>query len=98
MLPSKLNKTIIVPYLIMILSMKQTSHLENVEVGANGLAFAQDFYNTHAIEIILLLAKKMKTNLGAQKQQVEKIPVPAARHSTRLHEKELRTYEDIEDE
>ena len=39
----------------------------------------------------------MKTKLGPKKQQVEKVPVPAIRHSTRLQDKELRTYEDIDD-
>ena len=69
-MPSKLFETVVLPYLVMILTMQQTAigllpdeegeyqmpvivsrffnqHLHELEAGANGLAFAQDFYNTH---------------------------------------------------
>ena len=69
-LATKLFETVVLPYLVMILTMQQTAigllpdedgqyqmpevvskyfsqHLHNLETGANGLAFAQDFYNTH---------------------------------------------------
>ena len=112
-----------------------TSHIETLEVGANGLAFAQDFYNTHVMywqeskgylpaelkkyftqiqknacsnkrevevtpvqEGCFVASKKMKTNSGTTKQQVEKAPLHGTRHSIRLQDKELRTYEDIDDE
>ena len=65
-LSSKLFETVVLPYLVMILTMQQTSigllpddegeyempevvskkimqHLQGLEAGANGLAFAQDF-------------------------------------------------------
>ena len=69
-LSSKLYESVVLPYLVMILSMQQTAigllpddegqyempefvskffmkHLHGLEAGANGLAFAQDFYHTH---------------------------------------------------
>ena len=69
-LSSKLYETVIMPYLVMILTMQQVAidllpdnegeyqmpesvskyfqqHLHNLEVGPNGVAFAQDFYTTH---------------------------------------------------
>ena len=42
--------------------------------------------------------QKSKTNVGTQKQHVEQTPVVGTRHSTQLQEKELKTYEDIENE